>query len=323
MPRRRGDRRWGSSRPRAKPGWVQHPGPLGRAGAGRGASAVSGEPEVGAGLGQPGPSGGLAVPPAGEPTLPEQGNSPADAFNFPVAFSLGSFLIPTLLCSPRSTPRPSGARCIIKPQPRRGEKHQLKKTNQERKLKTQNHVVETENRLASLNESAPLLYCCPPALVPRGAALRPGPRPSGPLAAESHPRRGSRGSAVGGRAGPGATPGLRRRSREPRGDRCISRERGAPPSGWSPAPGPFRARCAAQALPGPGGLLSFHILGLQTAAACGAAAHCSPGRAAAPLCMCAKTQARGSHQGGASGECVSVCVCVRGCGCAGKAGRPR
>lgn len=162
-----------------------------------------------------------------------------------------------------------------------------------------------------------------PAMVPRGAALQPGPRPSGPRAAESHPRRGSRGSAVGGRARPGAAPGLRRRSREPRGGRCISRARGAPPSGLVSGPGPLRAQRAAQALPGPAGLLSLHLLGLQTAAAGGAAAHCSPGRAAARLCLCAKTQGRGRAAPGRGlgrmCECMRVCAWMRVRGESGEA----
>lgn len=41
---------------------------------------------------------------------------------------------------------------------------------------------------------------------------------------------------MGDRAGPEVAQGFWPRSREPRGGRCISRARGASPSGWSPGP---------------------------------------------------------------------------------------
>lgn len=122
----------GSSRPRAQSGWVPHPGPLARTGGRRSRGCFRG---AGGGW-RPGPSGGLSRSLRGA-AAPRTRREPGGGFQlFPVAGSLGSFLTRQLRCSPLSTLGLSEAGCLIKPQPRRREKHQLKK-NRERKLKTQ------------------------------------------------------------------------------------------------------------------------------------------------------------------------------------------
>lgn len=89
--------------------------------------------------------------------------------------------------------------------------------------------METENRLASLNESAPLR--CQPRLGAPQSCFSAGPSALRP------PSRWHRTHAGEAEAQPWAAawelrPGLRK----PCGTQCISRARGASPSGWSPRP---------------------------------------------------------------------------------------
>lgn len=139
-----------------------------------------------------------------------------------------------------------------------------------------------------------------PAVGPRRAALQPGPRPprgripptlGKPRLGRGPPR--SLGSPVGSCLGPGG--------------RCISRTRRRLPPAGLRAPAAASAACGPSP-PKPVGLLSSHLLGLRPAAACSAAAPCSPGaggRATARVC---KAAGPGSAPGGASGERVRVCA---------------
>lgn len=84
--------------------------------------AVSGEPEVGAGLELPGASWRLVRRLRGRRRSEHEERTPRMFSTFfPVARSLGSSLNEEPLCSPLSTFNRSEARYVIKPQPKRGE----------------------------------------------------------------------------------------------------------------------------------------------------------------------------------------------------------
>ncbi|XP_032486008.1 uncharacterized protein LOC116752918 [Phocoena sinus] len=154
---------------------------------------------------------------------------------FPVACSLGSFLTTKLLCSPLNSINLIKARCVINPQPSRGDKTPIKENKLREKTKN-TKTMETDNRLASLSESAPLRRSCQRGRV--GALNGSAAGPS-----DLRPPRGRIPSTPGkqslgrGRAGPGVARPIRPRSPEPRGGRFISMARGAPPYGRSPVPG--------------------------------------------------------------------------------------
>lgn len=183
--------------------------------------------------------------------------------------------------------------------------------------------METENRLASLNESAPLRCHCQPGL---GAVQRRSPRsprPSGPFTAESQPRRVNGGSAVGARAGPGVTQGFRHRSREPRGGRCISMARGASPFGWSPGPGRSGRSArpeSSQGRPASGSSTSSLVFGPQPPLVPLRIAALGPTAAQPRVCVQSRRAAVCSGAGH-RGACEPVRVC--GCGSVGWPRRPQ
>lgn len=182
--------------------------------------------------------------------------------------------------------------------------------------------METDNRLASLSESAPLRRSCQRGRVgalngsPAGpSALRPprGRIPSTPgkqSLGRGRPRR-----AWGRPGDPAPVSGASRRPIHLDGSRGASLRQVS-------GPGLLGAQKAARVLPRPAGLLfsTSSVPGPRPPLARPFTA--APKQAATQPPVCAKPQGRGPHRGGAWGERGSVCVCSCVCVDADARGTP-
>ena len=240
---------------------------------------------------------------------------------FPVACSLGSFLTTKLLCSPLNSINLSKARCVINPQPSRGEKTPIKE-NQERKLKTQKPCCGDRHRLASLNESAPLRRSCQRGRVgalngsPAGpSALRP---PRGRIPSTPGKQRLGRGRPRRAWGRPGDPAPVSGASRQPI---HLHGSRGASLRQVS-GPGPLGVQQAARILPRPAGFLFSTSSVPAPRPPLARPLTAAPKQAATQPRLCAKPQGRGPHRGGAWGGRGSVCVCSCVCVDADARGAP-